>query len=638
MNKSIEFIASLARLLLILVISVMSMTASATSYVTFQDGHLLVLPDECIQSVTQDDETLTVIALDGSVFSYALANITSISSALTKELPTIVSYKFNNKYNYQLIGDAEGVITDNNEINIEVAGIGKRLTASFTLSDNRARVLVDGVVQQSKVSRLRFDTPRVYTIGYENDEILMPQQEGGYDMEPFGREYVVNVDFLTDHAITCPRIDINTVGGVNITSKVNYVDAEIIIDGAGVFPSMTDSVQIRGRGNTSWSSNPNAKNPYRLKFASKVKPLGLTKGKNWVLLANKLSGSQLTNAIGMKAASLIGTVAANHIIPVDLYINGTYKGSYNFTEKVGFAGNSVDLDDETAAALLELDTYYDEATTQKFKSTPYQIPVNIKHPEFSEDETVLTLNDIKSRFNAFVAAAQNGEDLSTHVDIEALCRYLMFNEYIRNMEMFHPKSTFCYNENILSDSSRFIFGPAWDFDWACGYNGTQASSYFVNNITSNYYNAELTQREFFNKLHDAAGVKQRIYELWMDFKANQLDELCEYCEDYYAYAKFSLNKNKNAGLDSFNYANQVPNAITWLRQRANFICSQLHQELFIIGDVDGNGEINIADVTYLIDYLLTGDSSLINMDNADVDEDGKLAISDVTALIDLILN
>ena len=95
-----------------------------------------------------------------------------------------------------------------------------------------------------------------------------------------------------------------------------------------------------GRGNTTWSSNPDTKNPYRLKFADKVRPLGLPKGRSWVLLANKRAGSMLTNAYGMKAASLLGTVAYNHIIPVDLYVNGTFKGSYNLTEKVGFSSNS----------------------------------------------------------------------------------------------------------------------------------------------------------------------------------------------------------------------------------------------------------------------------------------------------------
>ena len=315
---------------------------ASTNYVTLIDGRLLVFPDSCLKSSVIDNTCVTFTALDGTVYSYSSEEIQSIGKRLPKSLPSFASYKFNNKYNYQVISDATGVI-NNNEINVEVAGIGKWLTASFTLSDETARAYVDGVEQKSKTSRLRFDPSRAYTVGYPGDVILSTLSSGDYGFMPYGRQYIVTVDYLTDHSTMVPRIDINTKDSVNITSRKVYVDAEIIIDGAGVFPSMTDSVQIKGRGNNSWSSDPNSKNPYRLKFAEKVKPLGLTKGKNWVLLANKLKGSMLTNAIGMKAASLMGTEAANHIIPVDLYLNGKYKGSYNFTEKVGFSNNSRSL-------------------------------------------------------------------------------------------------------------------------------------------------------------------------------------------------------------------------------------------------------------------------------------------------------
>ena len=55
------------------------------------------------------------------------------------------------------------------------------------------------------------------------------------------------------------------------------------------------------------------------------------------------------------------------------------------------------------------------------------------------------------------------------------------------------------------------------------------------------------------------------------------------------------------------------------------------------GDVDGNGTVSISDVTALIDYLLSGNSDLINTQNADVDGDSKISISDVSLLIDLLL-
>ena len=58
---------------------------------------------------------------------------------------------------------------------------------------------------------------------------------------------------------------------------------------------------------------------------------------------------------------------------------------------------------------------------------------------------------------------------------------------------------------------------------------------------------------------------------------------------------------------------------------------------FIVGDVDNDGDVNIADVTALIDYLLSGDATGINLDAADVDEDGEVNIADVTSLIDMLL-
>jgi hypothetical protein len=55
------------------------------------------------------------------------------------------------------------------------------------------------------------------------------------------------------------------------------------------------------------------------------------------------------------------------------------------------------------------------------------------------------------------------------------------------------------------------------------------------------------------------------------------------------------------------------------------------------GDVNGDGNINIDDVTALIDYLLMSDASIV-IENADVNGDGVINIADVTALIDILLN
>ena len=55
----------------------------------------------------------------------------------------------------------------------------------------------------------------------------------------------------------------------------------------------------------------------------------------------------------------------------------------------------------------------------------------------------------------------------------------------------------------------------------------------------------------------------------------------------------------------------------------------------IRGDVDRDGNVNIADVTALIDYLLSGQTAPAT---ADCDKDGNVNIADVTCLIDFLLS
>lgn len=59
---------------------------------------------------------------------------------------------------------------------------------------------------------------------------------------------------------------------------------------------------------------------------------------------------------------------------------------------------------------------------------------------------------------------------------------------------------------------------------------------------------------------------------------------------------------------------------------------------FIRGDVDGDGSVGIGDLTTLIDYILNGDSSEIDINAADCDQSGDINIGDSTTLIDFLLS
>ena len=83
----------------------------------------------------------------------------------------------------------------------------------------------------------------------------------------------------------------------------------------------------------------------------------------------------------------------------------------------------------------------------------------------------------------------------------------------------------------------------------------------------------------------------------------------------------------------------VPAASLEAYQTASYWKNFQHIEAIPVmtGDVDGDGKVSIADVTDLIDMLLTGAISATDYPAADVDGDGKITIADVTDLIDILL-
>ena len=96
-----------------------------------------------------------------------------------------------------------------------------------------------------------------------------------------------------------------------------------------------------------------------------------------------------------------------------------------------------------------------------------------------------------------------------------------------------------------------------------------------------------------------------------------------------------------AVLDNVDEGNVITDAQVLTAKRKNWVCQRWTGSNWVIidvpmpGDVDGDGVVNIADVTALIDILLSGGTVPAN---ADVDDDGVVNIADVTALIDMLLS
>lgn len=625
-------------------------------YVYAKNGDVDAFPASCLNGHDLEGTTISFTSKEGTKYEYQRAEVDSVSFVAPSDFPTILSFKFNNKFNDMLFVDADGTISEDNHIYINVGGIGKRLVPSIKTSGTEDLIYVGDELQTSKETSRRFTSPTRYTVTKPGYKMLREYKDGSFAMLPFGNDYVVNVNYLADHPTTSyglPEIRIKTNDGTIISSKSIYKDATISINGAGFLPDMEETaMQIRGRGNTSWtyvSTSNNPKNPYLFKFEEKQKPLGMTAGKSWVLLANKIDGSLTANSIAFRASEMLGCASANHCIPVELYINGSYRGQYNLTEKVGISNNSVDLDDETNAAMLELDTYYDE--TYRFKSAKYALPVNIKEPDFDDEvqTTNLTQSMISDSFNAFVTALYQGKGSEDYVDSYYLARFLIANELVMNRDIKHPRSTFCYNPDITDPQSKYIFGPVWDFDWGFGYDGD--CEYFVHNTQTHFYNINTAFKgsPFIYDLRYNSGetLNREYYAVLKDFVTNHLSDLLEYCDDYYALTAKSIRHDNQKWSHATDYGELTARCKDWLVQRSNYMLDyasntlgyrQLYDRDVLYGDVNGDGVLTIADVVAIINYLNNVLSFNFDSEAADANRDGKITTEDAEHVINILLN
>ena len=464
----------------------------------------------------------------------------------------------------------------------------------------------------------------------EPEQPEIPNVVAGF--KPFGRQCEVNVRYLTDYATGDYKIptvyitfgdgttwDYNQWIGMTLVdeegnsynTKEEWIkDCTFRLDGAGIWPDIetVEGCEVRGRGNSSWSWNYMSKNPYRIKFPKKAKqaPFNLTKDRQWVFIANKQRGSMTTNSIAQKVAAMVDAEANCHMIPIDLYINGHYRGSYCFTEKIGIADNSVAIDEATGC-LLELDDYFDE--DYRFRDNTYGLPVNVKDPDFTEEdeERMVTYDDIVASMNELTATLASGGDITKHVDMESWAKFWLVNDLVRNVETYHPKSCYLFNENPAA-GELWQFGPAWDFDWAFGYE--ESYSYFASGAEEDLYSRRTGKSgyNFYNALRNTEAGKRAYYKEWMNFIAEgRIEELVEYIEDYTEFALQSMAHNNDAYISEKDYTDYealVERSQQWIESRANYIADHLKVYSDIYPDIvipEGYG--NPMEALQIIDAL-----------------------------------
>ncbi len=318
-----------------------------------------------------------------------------------------------------------------------------------------------------------------------------------------------------------PSIIIHTENAQDVVIKDLYLNGIISVISESGTLVYSDSLEIKGRGNASWNF---PKKPYRLKLKNKTNLLGLpAKEKNWTLINNYGDKTLMRNLLAFDLSKRLEMPYTPAGKPVDVFLNGEYKGTYQLCDQIEVATNRVPIEkmaettstlpDLSGGYLLEMDAYADQEISW-FKSQRNQIPVTIKYPKDDEITTVQRdyivnyFNQMESAFFGYNYTNPT-EGFRKYIDTETFLRHFLVGEISGNTDTYW--SVYMYKfKNSTSDPTKdkFYFGPVWDFDIA--YENDNRT-FPINTLTDWVYNT---------KGSTAAGVKSWVNRIFSDAEIN----------------------------------------------------------------------------------------------------------------------
>ena len=256
-----------------------------------------------------------------------------------------------------------------------------------------------------------------------------------------------------------PLIIINTENNLEPKTKTTYINSQIIIiNNNKININQTASIKLRGQSTSTYP-----KKPYKIKFDKKQEILGLSgKYKNWVLLANYLDKALIRILLAFKISKIIGLEFTPRCEPVDLIMNGNFKGNYLICDQIEVKEGRVDIeeiteDDETGGYLIEIDAR--AASEEKYFTTNKGIIIEIKYPD-SDDITQAQEQYIKQFMDILEKNAYNGN--LTYIDLDSFYKYFLMQEFCADIDIV--LSSFYLTKRKGDD--KLYFGPVWDYDRA----------------------------------------------------------------------------------------------------------------------------------------------------------------------------
>lgn len=285
-------------------------------------------------------------------------------------------------------------------------------------------------------------------------------------------------------------------------------------------------LQIKARGN--YTRTGFSKKPFKLKLDKKQNLLAMTpkKSKHYALLAaaddNK---GYLRNMVGFNLGRRIGLPWTPSQQPVEVFINGDYRGLYFLTESIRIGDGRVEIEElednaidpalVSGGYLVELDNY-DEENQIRLQEKPYAngdptLRVTFDTPEEYSSIQYQFIQDQFTAMNDLIG--DNDDRIWSYLDLDDAARYYLVCEIISHTEAYHG-STYLFRDR--GENQKWHFSPLWD----CGnaFNGP-TDNHFFNSITyGNTWIHTLIKNKKFRK---------KVEETWKWFMSNCYNGLLE---------------------------------------------------------------------------------------------------------------
>lgn len=381
-----------------------------------------------------------------------------------------------------------------------------------------------------------------------------------------------------------PRVVVVTGKCRSITNRKRKIPAKLQIWGENAPESAVMELDIRGRGNTSWTDMP--KKGYKIKFDEKQKILGMPKDKEWALISNYADKSLIRNYLMYNLSRAFNAYYAPRCEFVELFINGNYLGVYLLTETIKFSKKRIDNQGVEDAYLVEFDSKYGHNEKHFFSNV---LKINGEKHAFRvhepKDASKKTLDIVKQHVEDFERklldiSPRGNNNLDQWIDIQESIRHFWVQEISKNI--FSSLGTSVYF--TWSPGEVIKMGPVWDFDLAFG---VHSNSTRINpegwHINTGYWYGHLFKDPQYAKLS---------YEFWKENKGTILNSLNSIDSLTHALENAAKNNFKKWDILSDNdympypyvngksyvsYEEATGDLKAWYKQRIDWIDSQIYR-------------------------------------------------------------